>query len=154
MMRLKNILVPVDFSKESELAVEWAVKLAREENDATLYLLHTFPPVVVGPDLMYNAEMVDLQRKQLKEHLESWRRKVPPPLSSVTLYTEGDLVTDICAVCNNENIDLVVMTTHGRRGLSRVAHPNATEKVVRLAPCPVLALHLSSKMQETAKTTA
>jgi nucleotide-binding universal stress UspA family protein len=151
MMQLKKILVPKDFSKEAELAVEWAVKLGREEKEATIYLVHILPlgPVVEGGIVI--EEVIQAEWDNAKERLEEWRRKIPPPLSSIALIGKADPVREISWVCNEHNIDLVVMTTQGRHGLSRLVRPNLSEKVVREAPCPVLVLHLNPKMEAIAK---
>src|SRR5262249_48046509 len=143
MMRLKKILVPVDFTDEAELAVQWAVKLGKEEREATVYLLHVLFPIpivegVVGIDSYMEHELL-----RAKEDLETWRRKVPPPLSSVALVQTGDMYHEISHLCKEHNIDLVIMTTHGRHGVSRLIHPNYSERVVREAPCPVMVLHLN-----------
>lgn len=154
MMQLKNILVPVDFSKEAELAVEWAVRLAKEERGSKLYLMHVFAPLIIVPEMACDQELVVRMHDQAKTDLEAWRAKVPAPLTSVTLYGAGDVVSDICAAVTKEKIDLIVMTTHGRHGLSRIAHPNLTEQVVRSASCPVLALHMNQKTSSIAQASA
>ncbi|MCG3203680.1 MAG: putative universal stress protein [Elusimicrobia bacterium] len=152
MMRLKKILVPVDFSKEAELAVKWAVKLAKEENKSTIYLLNVLYPIAYVPEVGYDIEnIVKDQIREAKEKLKKWQKIIPPQLISKTLCVEGDLAKIVQILCEKENIDLVVMTTRGRRGLSRVAHPNVSEKIVRTAPCPVLVLHLNPKMEMLAK---
>ena len=151
MMRLRKILVPVDFSDESELAVEWAVKLGREEAEATIYLLNVLVPVPVMEGGMKVDSVVRAERRNARGRLEEWRRHVPPPLTSNVKVGEFGIVEDVLETCAAEDIDLVVMTTHGRRGLSRLAHPNLTERIVREAPCPVLVLHLNPKMEALAK---
>lgn len=119
MMRLKRILVPVDFSKEAELAFEWAVRLGKEEQEAAIYLLHILSPT----SIMEGGFEVDALAK------EQWG-----------------------SADGKEDVDPAVMTTHGRHGLSRMVHPNLIEKVVRVAPCPVLVLHLNPKMEALAKS--
>lgn len=153
MMRLKKILVPIDFSKEAELAIEWAVKLAKEEKEGTIILLHNLAPIIMLPESGYEVgRLIEDRLKQAKEDLEAWQEKIPPPLTSVAYCAQGELVEEVVNVCNKDDVDLVVMTTQGRHGISRVVHPNVTEKVVRTAPCPVLVLHLNPKMEALAKT--
>jgi nucleotide-binding universal stress UspA family protein len=95
-------------------------------------------------------KVVDAEWENAEELIEDWRLKIPPPLSSIAMVGCGDGVQEIARVCEKENIDLVVMTTHGRRGLARLVHPNLSEKVVRNAHCPVLVLHLNAKMEAMA----
>lgn len=151
MMRLKNILVPIDFSKEAELAVEWAVMLGKEEPEATLFLLHVLFPMPTVESGMALGMLGEAAQEQAREQLEKWRRKIPPALSTVAFVKWGDPVEQIGAICAENDIDLVVMTTRGRQGVTRMVHPNLTEKVVRIAPCPVLALHLNQKLPSLAK---
>ncbi len=146
MMGLKKILVPIDFSKEAKLALEWAIKLGREENSATLCLLHVMPPVPITEREYETTEIVRLEWENAKKQLEEWRRKIQPPLSSITIVWKGNPAQKISEVCQQENIDLVVMTTQARHGLSRMAHPNLSEKIVRTVSCPVLVLHLNKEL--------
>jgi nucleotide-binding universal stress UspA family protein len=148
---MKKILVPVDFSKEAELAIEWAVNLAKEEKDAVIWLLHILPAVPIVEAGLVIERLIEIEWDNAKQHLEQWQRKVPPPLSSSVVIGKGDPLWEIAELCRREDIDLVVMTTHGRRGLSRMAHPNLSERVVRVAPCPVLVLHLNSKTEATVR---
>ena len=145
MMKLKKILVPVDFSKEAEFALEWAIKLGKEEPKATLYLLHSLDPLPVGELGLGSDRLIQSLLDNAKQELDIWKKKVPFPLSVVTSVVMMDAVHEIGLICERETIDLIVMTTKGRQGLSRLVHPNMSEKVVRTAPCPVLVLHLNEK---------
>lgn len=145
MLKLKNILVPVDFSKEAKLALDWAVRLARENTNATLTLLHVIMPVPLAERGVDIGAIIDAEVKTARRQINQWRAKIPASFSTVTLIEIGDPVQRIASTCKDKNIDLVVMTTGGRQGVSRFVHPNLTEKVVRIAPCPVMALHLNSK---------
>lgn len=147
MMRLRRILVPVDFTRESELAVEWAVRLGREESGATIFLLHVLLPTPVIEGGFEVEQILEKEWEIAQDQVDELRGKIPPPLSSVALVAKGEESYEIANVCEKENIDLVIMTTHGRHGLSRLVHPNVSEKVVRNAPCPVLVLHLNAKTE-------
>jgi nucleotide-binding universal stress UspA family protein len=155
MMRIRKIIVPVDFSDESALALEWAVRLAKEEPDGTLFLVHVLPNAPVFPDpfsavAWTPAAMAELAR-DVDERLTDLQARIPPPLTSKAIRVSGPFPDAVCAVAAREGADLVVMTTHGRHGLKRVLHPNATEAVVRNAGCPVLVLHLNPAQNEMAK---
>lgn len=142
-MKLKRILVPVDFSPESQLALNWAVKLAKEEKNAVVYLFHSFQPIPVVEEGLELSGVVAAEWDKAKANLEAWRKRIPRSLSSIAIEGKGMPVSEIPALCEKEKIDLVVMTTHGRHGLPRAIHPNLSERVVRSAPCPVLVLHLN-----------
>ncbi len=142
MMKLKNILVPIDFSKEAALAVEWAVKLAKEEKKSTVFLLHVITPIPIVPEAGIDVQSVlKSEMEQAERQVKTWKKKIPHPFQVVTDVVVGDMADEVRDYCGKNKINLVVMTTHGRRGLSRMIHPNTSEKVVRLAPCPVLVLH-------------
>ncbi|MBV9080319.1 MAG: universal stress protein [Elusimicrobia bacterium] len=144
---MKRILVPVDFSFESELALKWAVRLAKEDPISTLYLLHVVPyPAIVPQTAFVDVdEMIARDWEEARKRLEELRRTIPPPLHSVVLRAKGNLLTEIQSVCEAESVDILVIATHGRRGLSRLLHPNFTEEVVRTLACPVLVLHANDR---------
>jgi nucleotide-binding universal stress UspA family protein len=147
MFGMKRILVPVDFSPESALALEWGVKLAGATEGATIYLLHIDgePIPVDSPEL--RDQVVAFDRAEARRQLEAWQTRVPPSLAAVVLSRIGEIAEQIHRVCDEHAIELVVLTTHGREGLSRIFHPNAAEKIVRTAPCPVLVLHMNPQTQ-------
>jgi nucleotide-binding universal stress UspA family protein len=74
MMKLKKILVPVDFSKEAELAVEWAVKLGKEERNAVIFLLHVLLPTPTTESGFEVEKVVEAEWENAEELVEDWRR--------------------------------------------------------------------------------
>lgn len=154
MYNAKRILVPVDFSPESELALEWAVTIASGQPDAFIQLCHVFSGVVapVGPEAFGfdYAGFEAAERKSLEQKLRRFQRRIPKTILSSCILIKGSIAEEIERLCKKKVIDLIVMTTHGRRGLSRLLHGSATEETERLAPCPVLVLHLNAKNREGA----
>ena len=149
MLHPKKILVPVDFSEESAMALEWAVRLASSEQGASIVLCHVLKTAVapVGPEMM----MYDLEamlRESAEKDLARWQEKVPSSIESHTVLSKGRVSEEVTQICQKENIDLVVMTTHGRTGLSHWVVGSAAEETVRLAPCPVLVLHLNENARK------
>lgn len=148
-MRLQRILVPVDFTRESELALEWAIRLVSNDSQSVIFLLHVLsePPIPHDPlyERYWGECWIVKEWDEAKKKIEQWRQHVPSTISSVALTVKGDLAREVCFFCLKERIDLVVMTTHGRHGLTRVIKPNLSEKVVRIAPSPVLVLHLNQQ---------
>lgn len=135
--KLKKILVPVDFSECSRKALGYAVPLA-EQFGAELTLLHVAasnPPVAqLGP-----ADEVALEeaRKQL-ESLQARIGAAVPSHSVLRVLRTGRLHLEIIRAAEEMGIDLIVLSTHGHRGVARVLMGSTTEKVVRYAGCPVL----------------
>jgi nucleotide-binding universal stress UspA family protein len=143
MIDLHRILVPTDFSKFSEVALNYAVALA-EKFVAELYLLHVVqdlalfipdavavvPPVAVPVDQFTTAARAALERVVEDHQLERFvvHREV----------REGTPFYEIIRFARETEIDLIVMGTHGHTGLAHVLLGSVSEKVVRKAPCPVL----------------
>jgi nucleotide-binding universal stress UspA family protein len=145
MLKVQTILAPTDFSHHAESALRYACGLA-ERLGATLHLLHILPDVMVpvGPDPSlisayppeYYQETEDRARDSLKRALDpSWEK--PPAVETVVRW--GDPV-DVIVGYAAEKIDLIVIATHGRSGLSHVLLGSVAERIVREAPCPVLTI--------------
>jgi nucleotide-binding universal stress UspA family protein len=139
-LRLKQILVPVDFSECSHKALQYGVSFARQFN-AEVLLLHvvvTVPP----PPQMLVFELETLRANYYEEaakHLSEWRKEVVSRASVKAIVREGVAAhREIVAAAHECNSDLIVIGNHGRGGLSRVLTGSTAERVVRHAPCPVL----------------
>jgi nucleotide-binding universal stress UspA family protein len=136
----KRICVAVDFSEPSRLALEEAVTLARGSG-AELHLLHVHTaPSPSAVDLLsagFEPPETDAVAEAL---LASWaelaaRSLDRPVRPSLEL---GSAPAQIAAYARRARIDLLVLATHGRTGLRRMVMGSVAERVVRLAPCPVL----------------
>ena len=136
----QRIIVTTDFGEASDRALRLAVELARD-SEAELLVLHVceLPFAAYGDmaavpvDLV--TPMVELLRKKLDELLESLREQVPRLRGTLKLGAPWE---QILATVAEERADLVVMGTHGRRGLVHALLGSVAEKVVRLSPVPVL----------------
>lgn len=136
---LRNILAPVDFSDCSLDALEYAVQVAKQF-DASLTILHVMEPVSYGLDFTLNRAE---EGHQLRKRLESRLSQLTEPLSAQGLTVQsvvrGDIPADsILEWGRTHRSDLIVMGTHGRRGISHVLAGSVAEAVLRRAPCPVL----------------
>ncbi len=135
-MKLNKILVPFDFSVYSDLALEVASSLARYAG-GTVHIVHVKEPLAVyHVQGKYDVNPYgDLE--QLKKTLTTVRPKDPEVSVQHWLMT-GDVVHDILLLAEEQNVDLIVMATHGRTGLRRVLMGSIAESVLRNARCPVL----------------
>ena len=131
MLTTKHILVPMDWSEPSHRAFHLAVSLARE-HDAQLTLLHVVPL----PALMYGPP----PQSYLDHLYEELCRMRPsdPKVRVRCLVAEGPPVAAILNAIRESGCDLIVMGTHGRRGLNRLLMGSVAQEVVRRAPCRVL----------------
>lgn len=145
-MKIQHILVPTDFAAASESALELGVQLARAF-DAQLTLLHVWElPIYPYMDFMLNSEVIsqveDAAAQGLARALEELRTTLPAAHSKLKtgLPWQG-----ILEASDELGVDLVVMGTHGRHGLSRLTLGSVAEKVVRLSKVPVLTAHAPPK---------
>jgi universal stress protein A len=135
----KRILVPVDFDQSSLKALEIAAKIA-QQNDGTVFVLHIVP---VEMDVSGMPQYVDLIKRQEsidRDKLTAITKQQLAGVKSEILDEMGKPADVIAEVGAKLPADLIVMVTHGRRGLARLVEGSIAEKVLRTAPCPVLAV--------------
>jgi len=143
MIRIKNVLVATDFSEPSTVALDYGRELARTYA-ATLHILH------VTEDLRWRfaADATPAFPADAQEEIEaSARARVNALLTDedraqlharAVVQTAVNAAESIVEHAKTETIDVIVIGTHGRSGFSRVLMGSVAERVVRLAPCPVL----------------
>lgn len=141
MIQLERILAPFDFSEHSETALRYAAEFAARFK-AELHLLNVVQsPVYVAPDPMLEAgtaaEIGEEWVKTAAEQLDE--QPLPFELPRVErAVREGVPVVEIVRYAKANEIDLIVVGTHGRTGLTHALLGSVAENVVRNAPCPVL----------------
>jgi nucleotide-binding universal stress UspA family protein len=138
-----KILLPIDFSSSSCAALETAVEIAGHFQ-AEVYLMHVIPklPIVTEADFFEETAILqsarNLAEQQLSEQIDSLTSRRIRARSHIEV---GDDVTDsIMKVIERENIDLVVISTHGMSGWRMEVFGSIAEKVVKLVQCPLLLL--------------
>lgn len=140
-LRLKKILVPVDFSEFSAKAIKYAARFA-EQFGATLVLTHVVEPVHYPESVLIPPEMEEANRERLKLARASLagfvKQQVPAGIPTETATRLGHPFSEISAVAKDFDVDLIVIATHGHTGLKHLFLGSTAERVVRLAPCPVL----------------
>lgn len=142
----KTILVPLDGSKHAERALTPAIQLVeRSKGELLIVRVPTPVPVAppaqgfIGPELLWPEEAYDRGHEEAATYLDSIRSEVES--QGVPVRTEsigGDPSSVIVGVAAQRGVDLIVMCTHGRSGISRWVLGSVTEKVLRMAPAPVL----------------
>lgn len=134
LFKLSKILVPVDFSDCSKKALDYAIPFARQFG-ATLHLLYVIEPYPAVPEMApYDSEKIQDGRREL----EALGKGVGDVVPCRTLVRAGFAATEIAEAATDVGADLIIISTHGRKGLSRLFLGSTTERVVRSAPCPVL----------------
>lgn len=138
---VRRIIVPIDFSVISENALGHAVSLAKAWN-AELLLLHVFePPALDLPEGLITG-LADANERVLRSAEDALASAVAmrsdEGVPMETLVKQGVPWRVIVETAGEREGTLVVMSTHGRTGLARALMGSVAEKVVRMAPCPVL----------------
>ena len=136
MPQFKKILCPVDFDPNSLLALRLASELAQERK-STLYLLHVvaMPP---GPEVALPFGKMEAAARTRLEKLA--RQKVDGKARYEVDVAMGDPGIEVLQGAKRLRADLIVMATHGRKGVRRLILGSVAEHVIREAPCPVLAV--------------
>jgi nucleotide-binding universal stress UspA family protein len=145
-----RILVPIDFSEYSDAALRYAIALARQFG-SSLYLLHVLDdPFATGAwaseiAVPETPGLRDSLRREAEQRLnryfspEGWTR-----FRVTTEAVTGSPAQSIVDFARDCAADLIVMGTHGRTGVAHLLVGSVAERVVRLAPCPVLAVRPTS----------
>jgi nucleotide-binding universal stress UspA family protein len=138
---IKRILVPVDFSSNSQRALDYAQGLA-VKFDAALHLVHVCEvPTITTPALDAYAIAYSDWSQKLGAEAEKQLVKLTTAISGVRVTTEvlfGPAPSAIVTAADQNKADLIVMGTHGHGVVMHALMGNVAERVVRTAPCPVL----------------
>ncbi len=141
MIKYRRLLCPVDFSDVSDNAFQVATDLAVILK-ADLHVMHVFQmPASALPEGVY--EVPDGVEDKIKDNLskrlgEFVKNNSTSEINITTGLYEGFPHVEIINSADETNADMIVMGTHGRTGFSQVLLGSVAERVVRLAPCPVV----------------
>ena len=150
MIVIKNVLVATDYSETAATALAYGRELARSYQ-ATLHVLHVVDDIRwryaldMTPALMAGVQesLEDAARTQMHDLVTADdRRRLHAHAVVRTALSAADAVADYARTAG---IDLVVVGTHGRGGLSRLLLGSVAERVVRVAPCPVLTVRATER---------
>ena len=140
-MTVHHVLVPIDFSPYAEQALDYAIALA-QKLQARVTLLHVIQqPLGVGVDMAVwpSPAFFDELEATIMRDMEGYLARVTAAgLAGEIVVMPGVPFQEILDTAKKRQVDLIIMGTHGRTGLSHVLLGSVAEKVVRLAPCPVL----------------
>ena len=148
----RKVLCPIDFSEHSLTALDVALKVV-QQNDAALYLLNVAPmpagaagfqPVPMDP-----YPYVEKDRREQLEKLA--QERIPATVRYEMLVTSGDPAERVLETARGRDADLIVMGTHGRKGLGHLVLGSVAERVVRESPIPVLTVHSTARVRKAAR---
>ncbi len=144
MHKVEKILFPIDFAEKFETFLPW-VSTFVEKFGATLYVLF------VAQDLSefstfhvphasiksFQEEALDAAKKKMATVVQETLKNFPKLETRVAVGAPADKILELA---KKEGINLIIMGTHGRKGLERTIFGSVAEKIVRTAPCPVVTI--------------
>ncbi len=142
--QLRTILLPTDFSGCANYALPYAAAIARATK-AKIICVHVVEPIV--PAVGYTGLAEPLPIADISEQLEDSAERELPKLAECEecaglnveeVMVHGDAAAEIVRVADEREVDLIVISSHGRTGLGRIIFGSTAEAVVRHAGCPVL----------------
>jgi universal stress protein A len=138
-IQIQKILVPTDFSEYSQHALKYAVALALSFK-AKLFVVHVWDqPIVAAPTETFHPEIwveaETAERKQLNQLTLELRAQ---GIEAAPVFESGSAHSEIVRIAKELDVDLITLATHGRTGLGHLVFGSTAEKIIRLAPCPVL----------------
>ena len=142
MKEMRKILVPVDFSENSTKLLQHAVDMAGKSG-ANIVVVY----VVEGLDKYSGLSIPHISLAEVeKELVQSAKSKMElfleenlePSVPHEGVVLNGDIVEEINNFAANEGVDMIIMGTHGYKGLEKIVFGSVAERIVKTAPCPVL----------------
>ena len=140
---LRNILVPIDFSKTSTRSIETAQRLAQRFS-AIIHLVHVheyyYPVGFIAPGAPVPMSMITCRQEdadRIRKQLGALARKHGIPITNCYIRNDTPVFNGVCKVARQIGADLIVMQTHGRTGIRRFFEGSHAERIVQHSPCPV-----------------
>jgi len=144
MEQIKKILVPIDFSDYSKNALKYAAQFAKQFN-ARIYLVYVVEPMIYPADFSMGQVAIPSTDIDLHSRAEEELKKLSKEIIGGSLQVEiliktGKPFVEIIEAASSNDVDLIIIATHGHTGVEHLLFGSTAEKVVRKAPCPVLTL--------------
>jgi len=139
---VKRVLVPIDFSEHSKNALHYAISFAKQFN-AELLLVYVVEPTIYPADFSFGQVAVPSIENELRERGKTeldnlLKTQVGNTLTARAIVKTGKPFLEIIDLATEEDVDIIVIATHGHTGVEHILFGGTAEKVVRKAPCPVL----------------
>ena len=152
-LKIKNVLVPIDFSERSLEALETALSLTKRTG-AQLHLIHVYEPdyplttLMAMPIVLPPVQVAQGVRRHLKDVAKKYGVELR---AGNTHAVEGRPFEEICRIAREQKIDLIVAATRGNTGVKHLLLGSTAERIVRYSPCPVLVVHPKARNGKSAK---
>lgn len=134
------VVVPWDFSEHAQTALDKALALTQDASQIRVVHVARMP-MLVGPGMLVSSTDEGALKKNSEKRFRECVANVPlcEGISFTPLVNDEQGHT-ICDFASEHNADLIVISSHGRTGIARLAIGSVAERVIRYAPCPVLVL--------------
>lgn len=141
-MKIERILIPVDFSEYSKMALDYSIEFSKKFN-SELILIYVIEPIVYPSDfglgqIPINQVDFEIQSKAESELKKLVEEKVPSELKASYVVKTGKPFLEIISAAKEYDCDLIIIATHGHTGIEHILFGSTAEKVVRKSPVPVL----------------
>ncbi|MGB9664613.1 MAG: universal stress protein [Ignavibacteria bacterium] len=141
-LKISKILVPVDFSEYSKMALDYAVQFAKQFN-SELTLIYVIEPIVYPSDfglgqIPINQVDFEIQSRAEEELQKLIKEKIPAEVNANYVVKTGKPFVEIINTAKECDCDLIIIATHGHTGIEHILFGSTAEKVVRKSPVPVL----------------
>ncbi len=153
MLPPKLIMSPIDFSDHSDVALKTATDMASRLG-AELLLVHVMPAIPRLPSATaffhegeYEQELHKCAQKRLDEMVRALEARGIKARAEIG--TANDVSMELLRIAEHNNVDLIAIATHGMTGWHKLAFGSVTDKIVRLATCPVLVLRAQPVAEST-----
>lgn len=133
----KCVVVPVDFSPASDIAVKTALSFVESPEHVRVIHVVAVPDYIPYGEFVWVVEPNDWEEKAAL-HLAQYIKNHPEFRNVVSATLKGDPAAEIVKYAETHHADLIVMPCHGRRGISRLLLGSVTNEVLNRAPCEVL----------------
>jgi nucleotide-binding universal stress UspA family protein len=138
-MSFKNILCPIDFSEGMDKIIEIAIGQISEEGKLLfLNQIETIDFSIHGRNLEKDTESIKIRQKEIEHLIQNNRLKNPFVEFHYELCYDNNLVEEVKSIVENHQIDLIVMGSHGRSGLSKFLFGSISESVLENVNCSIL----------------
>jgi len=144
MLNIRKVIVPVDLDRHTEKLVEYALFIAKQF-DAEVVLLHAVEFIVLGEMALGNPSYDDYNASRKSEAIKALDKIAEESAGKCRKCTPkvltGDIVDEILLCAKEESADLIIMGSHGKRGLEKILLGSVAERVLKNAHCPVLIMN-------------
>jgi len=145
MPEVKKVLVPVDFSENSDKILKYAVEMAKkcEAKVVIVFVAQTFEDysdffVPHVPVSQLENDIFESAKRKMEVFLKEC---LPADTPYESRILAGDVAEEILNFAQSEEVDLIIMATHGYKGLEKVLFGSIAAKIVKMAHCPVLTVN-------------